>query len=294
MASIRSILMREQIRLLKPLISKLSIESNRAAQDRVGQMGARALVGKVDFETISFETFSAEWITPKEETREDEKVILYLHGGGYTAGGLSYARGFGSVLCSTVNCPVLAAAYRLAPENPFPAAVEDAFSAYQYLLEKGHAAEDIYLAGESAGGGLVFCLVHDLKQKKMPLPGKIVAISPWADLGMTGKTYEENERRDPSLSRERLSHYAEVYARGDVKNPLISPIYGDFTGFPPAYIFAGSYEMLLDDAKEIAQGYQKADAPCTLHIEEGLWHVYVLFGIPEARQALSEIEAFLK
>lgn len=292
MPSIVSILTREQIRLAKPLLARMSIQADRAAQDRVGDIGARALAGKATFEPVAFARFEAEMIMPRELERDG--VILYLHGGGYTAGSLKYAHGFGSLLASRLGIRTLCAAYRLAPENPFPAALDDAYAAYLYLLEQGCSARRIFLVGESAGGGLLFCLTHRLKREGVALPGKLVAISPWTDLAMQGASYTYNEKADPALTRGNLAGYARMYAGQDLTNPYVSPIYGDFAGFPPALVFAGGDELLLDDSYALARKYAQAGAQCRLHVEEGLWHVYVLFSIPEARAALDRIDAFLK
>lgn len=310
MPSLISTLLREQIRLVKPLMNRMSIEANRSAQDRLGMLGAKALAEKIHIHPVANVPFAGEYITPMEEKTPTEQgqalvpvqkgpnregnAILYLHGGGYTAGGVAYARGFGGLLCANTKFPVLTVAYRLAPEYPFPTAVEDALAGYEHLLGMGYAAENIYFVGESAGGGLVLCLTHKLKELSMPLPGRIVSISPWADLAMTGETYESNEKIDPSLSRERLAYYAKVYSKGaDLYNPLLSPIYGDYTDFPPTLIIAGEREMLLDDAKAVYACYKRAGVHCQLHVEPGMWHVYVLYPTPEAKAAQRMITAFL-
>ena len=159
--------------------------------------------------------------------------ILYLHGGGYTCGGLDYALGFGSTLADESGAKVFCAAYRLAPEAPFPAAVEDALESYRYLLDKGYAPKKICLCGESAGGGLCFSLCLRLKELGLPLPGSVIAISPWTDLTLSGESFRTNLERDVSLSQEQLAFYTRCYTQ-EPQTPLASPLFGDLTGLPPS------------------------------------------------------------
>ena len=148
--------------------------------------------------------------------------------------------------------------------------------------------------GESAGGGLIFSLALLLKKQGLPMPERLVGISPWADLEMTGPSYTENRKKDPSLSKTKLGWYAQVYAGTNLDDPLVSPIYGIYDGFPPALIFAGADELLRSDAERLAARYQEAGAPCSLVVQAGMWHVYVLFAVPEGRAAQAEIRRFLK
>lgn len=292
MPSIVSKILRNQIRFLKPILSHMSVQADRATQDKLGELGARVLNAEVTYSPIHFPQFEAEMISPPKRVTSD--VVLYLHGGGYTSGSVKYARGFGSVLSNRLSMDVLCPAYRLAPEHPFPAALEDAFSAYSYLLEQGYAGSQISLVGESAGGGLIFCLVRRLRELGMPMPARLVAISPWADLTLSGKSYSQREKKDPTLSLSQLQFYAEAYGGADLKNPLISPVFGDFAGFPPALIFVGTDEMLLDDAISLKKKYREAGQSCCLVVQEGLWHVYVLYAVPEAKTALERIDLFIK
>ncbi len=292
MAGLVNAWLRMNLRLSALLMGKGGIPFARTAQDRLGRLGARAMDGRVDFAPHRFPKFQGCWILP-EELRDAHGAILYLHGGGYTAGGIEHAAGFGSVLSAATGRRVFAAAYRLAPEHPFPAAVEDAFEAYAYLLADGVPPEKIALAGESAGGGLCFALVHKLKAAGLPLPGAVVGISPWTDLTLSGASYAANKRSDPSLRYGQLLAYARMYAPGDRKDPLVSPLFGDMAGFPPALLFAGEDELLLDDAVALAHALERAGRPVELHTEKGMWHVYVLYGIREARQAIGRIVSFL-
>lgn len=295
MPSFISVCLREQLKILKPLTTKISLKSVRAAQDKVGQLGAKVLSGKVSAEDVCGLGFDAKFITPVKNFDESNKrVILYLHGGGYTCGSISYAEGFGSVLAAKIGVKTFCAAYRLAPENPFPAAVEDAVEAYRHLIRSGYEGKNIYVVGESAGGGLCFSLCLMLKEYEMELPAKIVALSPWTDLTFSGGSHKYNADKDPSLSGDLLKYYAEAYAPDDPKNILASPIFAELEGMPPSLIFVGSREILLDDSKILAEKLTASGSKCSLVVEEGLWHVYPLFAIPEAADAIDKIKAFLE
>ena len=292
MPSLRAVSMREQIRFLKPLAAKMDIKTARAGQDAFGALGASANARKLIFSTVTFGIFKARYITRRENA--NNKVILYLHGGGYTAGDLKYASGFGSILCARTGADVLCPAYRLAPEHRFPAALRDAVACYEYLLDEGNDPENISLVGESAGGGLIFAVALELKATGLPLPHKMVAISPWADLTFSGKSYEDNRDADPSLCEDLLRQYAVMYAGDDPQNPLVSPIFGDLSGFPPALIIAGGDELLLSDSRNLANRMAACGSSCELIVEDGMWHVYPLFNCPEADAAIHKIQEFLE
>ena len=295
MPSIVSNVLRKQIRLLKPLITTFSFSAFRGAQEALGELGAKILEEKVVFHELMIHDIPAAWAVPAAECcADDDRILLYLHGGGYVAGSLKYAKGFAGVLASKMQARVLCVAYRLAPEHPFPAALDDALAAYQYLLEQGHAAEKISLIGESAGGGLLIALCLRLKEERLPMPGKAIPLSPWTDLTMRGGSYETNRKADPSLTQNELSRFAEAYATGQVENPLVSPVFGDLRGLPPCIIYVGGDEILLDDSRMLADQLTQAGVPCKLHVEPGMWHAYVLYGIPEANKALEEIRLFLE
>ena len=169
MAGIANVWLRMNLRLSAFLMRKGGIPFARAAQDKLGRLGARAVGARVEFVPHAFREFQAAWILPQGYDPEGG-AILYLHGGGYTAGNIEYAVGFGSVLAAATGCRVFSAAYRLAPEHPFPAAVEDAYTAYRHLLDSGLTPGEIVLCGESAGGGLCFALTHKLKQLGLSVP----------------------------------------------------------------------------------------------------------------------------
>lgn len=290
MPSLVSTLVRSQIKLLHPLLQNATLEQMRRGQDALSKLGLRAVRNSVRYRRLYFPRFDAAWAIPLEG--RVCQAILYLHGGAYVAGTLPYAKVFGGVLAQHTGRATLCVGYRLAPEDPFPAALEDALTAYQRMLLR-FAPQDIAFVGESAGGGLCFSLALKLKERSLPQPGQIVAISPWTDLSRT-RDDEELQRLDPLLSRENLLVSARQYAGGaSLKNPLVSPLYGDLTGLPPSLIFVGSYEILLTDSVLLAEKLRNAGSVCELHIEEGLWHVYVLYGVPEAREAIKRLTEYL-
>ncbi|NLF26660.1 MAG: alpha/beta hydrolase [Clostridiales bacterium] len=289
MPKLVSALVRAQIALLKPVLERMNLRSLRKLQDALGKLGTRALVANVCYIDEFFEEFEAAWARPTEP--EPGKAILYLHGGSYTAGTLDYAKGFGGILAELTGRGVLAVGYRLAPEYPHPAALEDALEAYQKMLER-FRPEDIAFAGESAGGGLCFCLCLKLKELGMPMPSRIVAISPWTDLSMDCARHAD-ELTDPILSMASLRYSASRYAKGRLCEPLVSPLYGDLSGMPESMIIAGTDEILLNDSVEMARRLSEAGSPCELIVEESMWHVFVLYGIPEAKEALERIRAYV-
>jgi epsilon-lactone hydrolase len=286
-------LLRMQLRLTKPIARFATIDDARKAQDQLGRMTAEILKTKVSFEPVEFDRFSACFAVSNACVEPCDRVILYLHGGGYTAGGLDYAKGFGGLLAAQTRTSVLCVAYRLAPEHKFPAAQDDAMDAYQYLLDHGYAPEHIAVVGESAGGGLSLSLVLRLRDEGKPLPVCLVAISPWADLTLSGSSYNNNVRLDPTLIRESLAYYVIAYAAGHEDEAYVSPVLGDYTGFPPTLLFAGSDEILLSDAKTVHKRLKKAGAESTLVIGEGMWHVYPLYGRPEGKAAIEQMSQFI-
>ncbi len=291
MASLVSTIVRGQIKLLSPLITGATLEQSRKSQDTLGKLGTRALADKVIYKPLSFPYYDASWAIPA--AGQVKKAVVYLHGGGYTAGGLDYAQAFGGLLAEQLSRAVICVGYRLAPEDPFPAALNDALHAYQVALKR-FDAKDIAFVGESAGGGLCYALALKCKQLGLPQPEKIVAISPWTDLTMS-RDVEELQKRDPLLDRANLKGFADMYAPGrDLKDPLISPLYGDLEGLPPSLILVGGEEILLDDSVLMAEKLRQAGCGCKLHIAEGLWHVYVLYGVPEAKEALQMLGDFIR
>ena len=232
--------------------------------------------------TIEMEHFTMEWLELKENPNE-QKVILQLHGGGYIGAMRNAYRMFAGLYNEvSKGMSVLTIDYRVAPENPYPAALEDAVSAYQWLLGQGWFAEDIIVAGDSAGGGLAMALCHYLKDHGMQLPCGIVAMSPWTDLMASGESYDTNYDKDYVGDHDPMDAY-------------ISPLYGDFRGFPPMLIQVGSYEMLLSDSVSVASKARHQGVKVRLSIYDGMFHIFQMAAkmLPESRKAWAEIGKFI-
>ena len=284
-------LVRAQLHFFKPFVANCSLETTRKGQDKLGELMSVLHKREVYMKDHDFGAFQGAWVMPKDERRSG--VILYLHGGGYTCGSLEYAKGFAATLASQCGVRVFCAAYRLAPENPYPAAVDDALEAYRYLLKKGYAPRQILLCGESAGGGLIYALCLRLRQEGLELPCGLIGISPWVDLTGSGQSYETNRDNDPSLTQELLEFYAKCYTT-DPADPLCSPVFGDLTGFPPSLLFAGGDEILLDDARALHEKLVQSGCRSTLHIAPERWHAYVLYCLSEnMEEDMAAIDRFL-
>lgn len=305
--------LRSQLLLLKPFIDNCSLTTARRGQEAVGKLMTFTHRSEVVCEEFPLGSLSCAWLKPKDEVSSG--VILYLHGGGFTSGNLHYAKGFGTMLAAKCGIRVMCAAYRLAPENPFPAALDDALDAYGHLLSGGYAPSDIILCGESAGGGLCYSLCLKLKEKGWTLPAGIIAISPWTDLTASGESYAVNEKVDPSMTRERLKYYADCYVYGGTqsgknlyprtnpnqeedraakKNPLISPLYGELDRLPPSLIFVGGDEIMLDDAVLMHEHLLAAECASDLVVTPGMWHGYLLYNLKEYEKDFSRIRKFIK
>jgi epsilon-lactone hydrolase len=216
-------------------------------------------------------------------------VVLYFHGGVYVMGDAALAAGLASQVGRRTDAKVISVDYRLAPEDPYPAAVDDALAAYQALLEDGVAPSDIVLAGESAGGGLAVATLVNARDRGLPLAAAAYVMSPYADLTLAGTTIDTKGALDPLLSREALEARIPDYTAGhDAALPLISPVFADLSGLPPLIIQAGSHEVLLDDAVRLAQQAAAADVEVTLEITPGVPHVFQAYAglLDEATAAL--------
>ena len=287
---------RKHLERIHPFTKACSLEATRRGQDLLGNVLAKTMRTNVNIVPVDHPKLSGNvepcacFAIPHDELKRG--VILYLHGGGYTCGDIEYAKGFGSVLASECGIRVLCLAYRLAPENPFPAALDDAVEAYRYLLSLGYLSSQIVLAGESAGGGLWFSLCLKLRQLDLPLPCSIIAISPWTDLTQSGESFIFNHDVDPSLCKETLDFYSKCYSQNPT-DPLVSPLFGDVSGLPPSLIFAGKDEVLLDDSRRMHNKLVSSGCTSELVEAEGMWHAYVLYCIKERACDLDRINAFL-
>lgn len=237
----------------------------------------------------------AEWVVAGDA--DADRVILYLHGGGYCMGSLNSHRTLVAALSAAAKARVLNLDYRLAPEHPFPAAVDDAVAGFRWLLAEGVAPGRIAIAGDSAGGGLTLATLLALRDEGEPVPAAAVGISPWADLEGTGDSVRTRAAVDIMIRPGALEEGADWYASGaDLREPRLSPIYGEYSGLPPLLIHVGDAEVLLDDSVRVAERAKAAGVNVTLEVWDEMPHVFHAFTglLPEADRAIAEIGEFLK
>ena len=226
-----------------------------------------------------------------------DRVILYFHGGGYVFGGPVSHGGLAAQLSKSAKSRVLFVDYRLAPEHPFPAAADDGFAAYKWLLAQGYKPGRIAISGDSAGGGLCLSTLLAIKQNKLPLPACAAPLSPWVDMEALGDSMTSKDAEDPIVKKAMLLNLVSMVVSPDkLRDPKISALYGDFSGLPPLLIHVGSRETLLDDSRRIADRAKKAGVKVTLKEWQGQIHVFQVFStrLDEAVQALDEIGAFVQ
>ena len=309
----KSAFFRSQLNLLKPFATKCSLGVVRRTQDSIGKLMANSYKDKVELCPVNVGELNCAMLTPREELSGG--VVLYIHGGGYVAGNLDYACGFGSMLAARCGVRVFVVEYRLAPEYPYPAALDDVMDAYGYLLSSGYEPGRIALCGESAGGGLCYALCQKLRDKGRTMPAGIIAISPWTDLTLGSDSYEINKKEDPSLTVERLRYFANSYAYGAeyeknkpipivnpdteddrrVKsNPRMSPLFDTQERMPESLIFVGSDEIMYDDSVFMHEKLLLAGCKSELVVAPELWHGYILYDLPEREGDFDKISKFLK
>jgi len=281
---------RAQLLMMKSIMNVCSLETIRKGQNKLGELMESAHRKEAVVKEHTFEKFRGAWVIPADIRRQG--VILYLHGGGFACGDLEYAKGFSAMLAARCGIKVFCPGYRLAPENPYPAGLEDCLEAYRYLLEKGYAPEHITLCGESAGGGLCYSLCMLLQQRQLPLPAGIIAISPWVDLRLQGESYETNREKDPSMTRQLLQFYADCYTR-QPEDPMVSPLLAQLQGMPPSLIFVGGDEILRSDSEQLHTKLCQSGCVSKLQVEPNRWHGYVLYGLAEDKKDFDNINRFL-
>ena len=240
-------------------------------------------------------TVRAEWIRPPNVSRD--AAILYLHGGGYMIGSINTHRALIARIARASGLQALAVDYRLAPECPFPAALEDAFAAYSWLIAQGTPPSRVVLAGDSAGGGLTVATLVRLRDARVPLPAAAVCLSPWVDLEATGESMTLNADRDPMIEKNDLLRFAAAYlGSADRRTPLAAPLYADLRGLPPMLIQVGEAETLYDDSVRLAERARRAGISVTFESWPEMIHVWQLFAsmLPEGRAAIDDIGTFIR
>jgi acetyl esterase/lipase len=283
-------LLRLRVRLRKP---DAPMSERRARLDRLG--GAITAADGVEVVREDLGGMYAEWLVPSGAVGDE--VILYLHGGAYTAGSCASHRNAVSHIARAAGIRLLLPEYRLAPEHPFPAALEDGLAAWRWLLERGMRPEKVILAGDSAGGGLALAVMVAARDEGLPLPGAASLISAWTDLAATGGSLKSRNDKDPWFDADEIAPMARNYHQEtDPKNPLVSPLYAALDGLPPLMLQVGDHEVLLSDTTRVAEKAREAGVDVTLRVWPGMWHVWHFFvgRMPEAKQAILEMAAFIE
>ena len=265
-------------------------------RERLDAIGASAPAARdISLEPTDANGVAAEWSLA--ERSDPAKVLLFLHGGGYCSGSIASHRGMVTAVGRAAGVRTLAVGYRLAPEHPFPAALDDARAAFDFLIAQGIAPEKIAVGGDSAGGGLTLALLTSLRAAGKPLPGCAWLVSPWVDLQMTGASMAEKASVDPLIQKPYLEELASAYLAGlDPANPLVSPLHADLSGLPPMLVQVGSAETLLDDALRIARKAAMADVPLTLQVWPHMIHAWHLWAaqLQDGRRAIADAGAFIR
>lgn len=267
------------------------LERQRKGQELLGRLVAPML--GMSWEPFDLRGMPAAWVRP-ERGHDKRHVILYCHGGGYTSGNLGYARILAAKLAAVTGYEVLAFEYRLAPEHTYPAPLEDAMKAWDYLMHLGYGARDVVVVGDSAGGNLALVLAMLLRDAGRLLPRRLVLLSPWTDMTASGKSYQEHRDDDPMLTMDYIRAVRGVYAPGqDLSAPLLSPLFGDLRRLPPVLIQAGTNEILLSDSVRLRDRLVQVGTPCRLEVWPDMWHVFQMFPMKKAAQAMNHIGQFL-
>ena len=279
------------IRRAHGLVENPDLEKHRQSQDHIGELLGNSK--EIQYRPVDIEGMDAEWVSVNRAHMK-KYVILHCHGGGYSTGSSIYARTLTSKLASGTSMDVLCFDYRLAPEHPYPAATEDAMKAWNYLMLLGYGARDVIVTGDSAGGNLALSLVLKLKEQERLLPRGIVLMSPWTDMTASGRSYTQRAAMDPTITLDYIHAVREVYAGGnELTSPLLSPLFGDFRGFPPTLVQVGSNEILYSDSLRLRERMQAAGVHCQLEVWEDMWHVFQMFPIRKAALAMEHIGQFL-
>lgn len=248
----------------------------------------------VSSRALAVKGITCEWTKP-ERSYDRKHIILYCHGGGYTCGSINYARILASKLALHTGLAVFSFAYRLAPENPYPAAIEDVVSIWDYLMQKGYGAGDIIVSGDSAGGNLALELCLELRRHDRMLPGGLVLMSPWTDMTMSGVSYSERLAIDPMLTPEYIEACKKAYAgeEADFARPQFSPLFSDFLDYPPTLVQAGTNEILLSDSAVLVEKLQVCGVFAALEVYEDSWHVFQQMPLKRSSRAMDSIGEFI-
>ena len=281
-------------RYIKKLnLGEAPVPKMRARLDQLGRLGRKAK--GVAIEETEIAGLHAEWYRPQQPLAG--KVFLYLHGGAYALGSCDSHRALATRIAAAANVETVLPEYRLAPEHPFPAGLEDCVAAYRALLDKGYTADDIIVGGDSAGGGLAVATMLQLRHHGLPLPRAAVLLSPFLDVSASGESMQTRADQDPWFEPDKIGVVIRHYCPGeDLRNPLLSPVFANVAGLSPTLIHVGDDEILLSDSTRFADKLRAAGIDVELEIFPELWHVFQLFigAMPESKVAVGKIGGFVR
>lgn len=251
-------------------------------------------VAGVQIESFEVDGMNCEYAKPSYPHRSD-RIIMYCHGGGYTSGGIRYARILAAKLALHTGLEVVSFEYGLAPEHQFPEPINDGMKVWDYLMHKGYGASNVIIAGDSAGGNMALEICLNLKKHNRFMPLALCLMSPWTDMSAVNNSYSTYKEKDPLLTYEYVVSVRTAYAGNDADytNPDLSPIYADLSGLPKTLIQVGSNEILRDDSEKLAKKLVKSGVTAKLEVYQGGWHVFQQMPIPKAGNALDSIGAFV-
>ena len=269
----------------------IPLEQRRKGMEKVAFKAA----DDIQVENVTVAGRTAEWL--RAPGVQAGRALLYLHGGGYVMGSLTTHRALAGEFSRAAQAAVLLVDYRLAPEAPFPAAVEDGVASLRWLLDHGFAPKNLAIAGDSAGGGLTAATLVSARDQKVPMPAAAVCISPWSDLTCSNESYKTRAEADPMVTPDGIGSMADVYLQGkDPKHPYASPNFADLRSLPSLLIHVGRDEVLLDDSIKLHEKAQADGVDSTLEVWEDMIHVWHAFHpmLPEGKQAIARVGAFLR
>jgi epsilon-lactone hydrolase len=282
-----------QLLTARPDTGTLPVAEARANFEQIGNMFP--VDSGIKCEPLSAGGVKAEWVSAPEA--DPGRRILYLHGGGFVIGSINTHRALAARLSRAAKARVLVIDYRLGPEHPFPAAVDDAIAAYRWMLAQGATPARVAVAGESAGGGLTASTLVAIREAKLPMPAAGVMLSPWIDLECIGESMTTKDAIDPLVHKPALVEWAKLYLNGkDPRTPLASPLYANLAGLPPLLIQVGTSEVLLDDAARFAARAKAAGVNATYEEWANMIHIWHFFApiLDEGQQAIEKVGAFIR
>ncbi len=272
-------------------VSAEDLERQRSAQDRFCRLVTPTK--GIAYQDFLIDEIPSEWSIP-DFPHHKKHMILYCHGGGYTCGNLNYARILAGKLALNTGFEVLSFAYRLSPENPYPAAIEDAVRVWDYLMYLGYGASDILVAGDSAGGNMALELCLRLRDAGRKMPRAMILMSPWTDMSMSGQSYRVWKEKDPLLNESYIRAVRGAYAGADADftDPALSPLFADLRGLPQTMIQVGSNEIFRSDSEDLAKKLRQCGILARLEVYRGGWHVFQQLPLPMTAKAMKELGDF--